>query len=196
MNKTEQKKIKRKLQELSENTRFTQEEISLIINTFFNRKDLLKAIRKFFLQVELEPQEQSMINGLNQPTIAIVRKQLLPEMNGDSPFYQNRDMWTSIKTEEKLSEDVYLDMKAQDIAIRYLEEQFDRLNDTSNLGSIRLKDLVFNDKKGDKQAFVEMKARNILLLHIDAYLDELRVTAINESEIDINEKTKLLDSNK
>jgi len=58
MNKTEKKQIKRKLQDLNKNTRFTTEELSLISNTFFENDDVLKAVRKFFLQAELEPQEQ------------------------------------------------------------------------------------------------------------------------------------------
>ncbi len=196
MNKTEKKQIKRKLQDLNKNTRFTTEELSLISNTFFENDDVLKAVRKFFLQAELEPQEQNIIDGLSQQTIALLRKQLLPEINADSPFYQNRDMWTSIKTDEKLAEDVYLDMKAQDIAIRYLEEQFDRLIGNFDDNTIRLKELVFNSKKDPDEAFADLKARNTLLLHIDAYIDELRVIAINNAKIDDDDKIKKLDSNK
>jgi len=153
---------------------------------------VLKAVRKFFLQAELEPQEQNIIDGLSQQTIALLRKQLLPEINADSPFYQNRDMWTSIKTDEKLAEDVYLDMKAQDIAIRYLEEQFDRLIGNFDDNTIRLKELVFNSKKDPDEAFADLKARNTLLLHIDAYIDELRVIAINNAKIDDDDKIKNL----
>jgi len=196
MNKTEKKQIKRKLQDLNKNTRFTTEELSLISNTFFENDDVLKAVRKFFLQAELEPQEQNIIDGLSQQTIALLRKQLLPEINADSPFYQNRDMWTSIKTDEKLAEDVYLDMKAQDIAIRYLEEQFERLIGNFDDNTIRLKELVFNSKKDPDEAFADLKARNTLLLHIDAYIDELRVIAINNAKIDDDDKIKKLDSNK
>jgi len=105
-------------------------------------------------------------------------------------------MWTSIKTDEKLAEDVYLDMKAQDIAIRYLEEQFDRLIGNFDDNTIRLKELVFNSKKDPDEAFADLKARNTLLLHIDAYIDELRVIAINNAKIDDDDKIKKLDSNK
>lgn len=196
MNKRDKKQIKQKLKQLDENTRFTKDELSLISNTFYERKDLLVAIRKFFLQIGLSEAEEIIVKGITPQTIDVIHKQLLPEMDGDSPFYQNRDMWTSIKTEDKLSEDVYLDMKAQDIAIQYLEEQFERLKGNFDISRIHLKDLVFNKKKNEEEAFVELKARNILLLHIDAYLDELRVLAINNAKIDDDEKINRLDSNK
>ena len=196
MNKRDKKSIKQKLKQLNENKRFTKDELSLISNTFYERKDLLVAIRKFFLQIGLSEAEEIIVKGITPQTIDVIHKQLLPEMDGDSPFYQNRDMWTSIKTEDKLSEDVYLDMKAQDIAIQYLEEQFERLKGNFDISRIHLKDLVFNKKKNEEEAFVELKARNILLLHIDAYLDELRVLAINNAKIDDDEKINRLDSNK
>jgi len=195
MNKRDQKSIKQQIQNVGKNSRYTERELSLISNTFLENNDILMALRKFFLQGELNIQEQTLIRGLNQDTISVIRKNLLPNIDPNAPFHQTVDLWVSIDTLNKLAEDAYLDMKARQIVIRYLEEQFDRLERGNSIG-IKLKDLIFNDRKDKETAFVELKARNTLLTHIDRHLEELRILAIANAKIDTDEKVKLLDSNK
>lgn len=196
MNNTQKKNIKKKIEEVIKNSRFTEEELSLISNTFFEKDELLMTIRKHFLQFNLDEQEAISIKGINENTLKVIRKQLLPEIDPTSPMFQNRDLWVSVNTTEKLAEDSYLDMRAQDIAIRYLEEQFDRIEGNFDISGIQLKDLVYNDKKNEERAFIDLKARNTLLTHIDANLQDLRTLAISNSKVDIDEKLRKLDSNK
>ena len=193
MHKRERKKIRSKLEEVSKNSRFTVAELSLIANTFFDRDEILMAIRKFFLQGELDEHERQLLK-LTPQTIQVVKKQIMPEIDPDAPFYQVRDLWTIIDTNNKLVEDVYLDMVAQNIAIKYLRQMFDYWEHNTR-PDIKLKDLVFNQSKDKETAFVELRARNTLLVHIDANLENLRVLAISNAEVEEEEKLKKLDSN-
>src|SRR3990167_1213525 len=194
MNNKEKKQFKKKMENVNQNSRYTKEELSLISNTFFERDDILMAIRKFFLQGELDARQKSLIARLSEETVKTVRKCLLPEIDPDAPFYQMTDLWVSIDTRNKLAEDVYLDMRARKIVIDYLEEQFDRLSGKSRIG-IKLTDLIFNNSKDAETAFIELKARNTLLSHIDIHLEELRILAISNAEINQEEKIKRIQRN-
>jgi len=196
MNNRDKKNIKQQIQSVSKNSRYTEKELSLISNTFLDNNELLMALRKFFLQGELNTQEQILIRELNQDTIFIIRKNLLPEIDPNAPFHQVVDLWVSIDTLNKLVEDVYFDMKARKIVIDYLEQQFERIKRGKDVGDIELKKLVFDGKKDNITAFVELKARNTILTHIDRHLEELRILAIANAKMEPDEKVKLLDSNK
>ena len=196
MNNRDKKNIKQQIQSVSKNSRYTEKELSLISNTFLDNNELLMALRKFFLQGELNTQEQILIRELNQDTIFIIRKNLLPEIDPNAPFHQVVDLWVSIDTLNKLVEDVYFDMKARKIVIDYLEQQFERIKRGKDVGDIELKKLVFDGKKDNIAAFVELKARNTILTHIDRHLEELRILAIANAKMEPDEKVKLLDSNK
>lgn len=196
-----EKEFIKNLKALSESSGFTEEELSLLSNTFYENDNLLLTIRKFILQGELDQVEKSFIDNLTPDTIKIVRKQLLPEINPNAPYYNLRDMWTSINTNEKMIEDVYLDMKAQKIAIDYLEQQLNMLKGGTSFAIIKLiklKELVYNDKKDAEKSFIELKARNLLLTHIDASIQQIRTIAIDKakiSDIDKLEKIRQMNSN-
>ena len=197
MDNRKKKEIKKKIQQVSQNSRYSETELSLISNTFYENDDLLMAIRKFFLQGELDAQEQSHIDRLTDETKDIIRKNLLPEIDPNAPLHQVVDLWISIDTVEKLAEDSYLDMKARKIVIDYLAQQFERIESgRMDLPHIKLKNLIYSDTKDQETAYIELKARNTLLQHIDRHLEELRVLAISNAKIEVDEKVRKLDSNK
>jgi len=197
LNNSQKKKMKQKMEEIVQNSEYTKEELSLISNTFYERDDILMALKKHFLQGELLAHEQSTLGIVTGNVLDVVRKQLLPEIDPSAPFHQTRDLWTHINTNDKLVEDSYLDMKAQDIAIKYLDQQFYRLENDKDIGNINFKDLIYNDRKDAQTAFIELKARNLLLPHIDAHLEKLRQLAISNADTDYSEKERaMLNSNK
>lgn len=201
MNNTEKKVIKKKIESMGNNSRYTDRELSFISNTFLDNKDLIMAIRKHFLQGEMLASEESILKvfAADQGSMDILRKCFLPEIEPDAPLNQAIDLWVSIDTKEKLMEDVYWDMKARMIVIDYVGQQLHRMvKENYSTGDIDLRDLIFNDKKGKEEAYYELKARNTILTHIDMHLEELRVLAISHSELSIEEKTERMsmDSNK
>ena len=194
-NKTK-KTIKKNIQAMVQHSRYTESELSLISNVFFENDALLFAIRKFFLQGELNQREQLFLNNLTDDVIKLLRKCLLPEIDPNAPLHLMTDLWVSIDTVGKLPEDSCLDMKARKIVIDYLEDQFERM--PNKKPKIWLKDLVFNERKNNETAFIELKARNTLISHIDGHFGDLRTRAITNAKIDEAEKIRRLglDSNK
>ena len=133
--------------------------------------------------------EMAVIKALSEDIITLLRKSLIPEIDPEAPFNQVIDLWVSIDTKEKLAEDAYLDMRARDIVIKYLEEMFNLI--TGKGSSCReLKSLIYNEGKDKETAFVELQARNTLLTHIDLHLQELRILAISNSELSPEEQQK------
>ena len=196
MNKRDKKQIKNRMKEVSQKSRYSEEELSMISASFFENNDLLMAIRKFFLQGELTPHQEQYLKSLTPDITKLLRKCLLPEIDPDAPLHQVVDLWLTIDTTNKLPEDSILDMKARKIVISYLEQQFDRLREDKEFGNIELKDLVYNDRKNNDQAFTELKARNTLLSHIDVHIEELRILAIANSTAEDEDKIKQMNSNK
>jgi hypothetical protein len=182
--------------------RYTDQELSLISNTFSgeNGEKLLKTIRKFFLQGELLTGERVEIEkiGSNEELMSLLKKCLLPEIDYEAPLAQLVDLWFNIDTKNQGPDRTYYDMRAREIAISYLSQQFEVL-DGKPMSDERIKfaDLVFNKKKKPEQAFIEMQARNWLLSFIDFHLNELRTIAGQQPESPEQIKKRLRqDSNK
>jgi len=196
MNNREKKEIKKKFKEVGQKSRYSETELSMISTAFFENDELLMTIRKHFLQGEPTPQQEKFIKSLTPDITRLIHKCLLPEIDPDSPLHQTVDLWVSIDTVNKLPEDSVLDMKARKIVIDYLEQEFNRLQGGTSFAIIKLKDLVYKDTKESNQAFIELKARNTLLTHIDMHLEELRILAIANSKAEDTEKIKMMNSNK
>lgn len=199
MNNQQKKETKQKLNQIKETgkSRYAKEELSLIAATFLN-EELIMAIRKHFMQGELTNVEQSEIDTLSGAKINIIRKCLLPTIDPNAPLHQMVDLWVSIDTREKGVDDCYLDMKARQIMIDYLDQRIERLTSRADDTDIQLSDLVFNRGKDKETAFIELKARNTLIIHIDRFMEELRILALANAEMSDEDKIKKLeeDSNK
>lgn len=75
--------------------RITDEELSLIKNTFANNEALLKLMRKLFL----------------------------PELDPNAPINQNIDLWMTLKIEDLTPEQAIINLKARNTVIQHLESQ-------------------------------------------------------------------------
>jgi len=194
MNNSEKKKAKKALKQMQDYVRYTEDELSLISNTFTDRDDLLMILRKFFLQGELTEDEKILLKPVTLEAIDVIQKCFIPEINTNAPLYLGKDLWARIDMTSKLWEDSVLDMKSEEIVIDYLKEQFDRLRGRGEI-RIKLSDLIYNERKTDKEAYCDLKARNKLLNHIDECLKELRMLSIANAKVEDSEKIKMMDSN-
>lgn len=200
LNKQQKKEINRKIEQVRSGSRYTQDELSLISKAFLGEEDILFLLRKFFLQGTLLEWEKVLLAKIDPDTLEVIKRCLLPELNLDAPVGQANDLWISADMSQamnKLLEYAYLDMQAQQIVIDYLTGQFQELA-SGKKNKIVLQDLIFSPKKEKERAFVELKARNMILRHIEGCMEELRILAIANADMTPEEKQKklLMDSNK
>src|SRR6266478_4937181 len=92
------------IQKPKQKRRYTDLEMSLIKNTFAENEDLLKMIRKIFLQMPLSPIEATVIANIfggNAPLMALIRKTFRPELDPEAPLHQLIDLWITVDIKEK-----------------------------------------------------------------------------------------------
>jgi len=112
-------------------SRYTDKEYSLIKNTFAEQDELLIAIRKVLLQMELTEKQDVLIRGINKENIlAVLRKTIFPEVDGDAPLFQIASMWmhTLTTTKEMARDKTEIYIKAREIEVKYMEQQMDVLS--------------------------------------------------------------------
>lgn len=196
----ENKNLVEKFRKWISQSTYTDKEYDLIAQLFADNEKLLMTLRKHFLQGEMTESEQSLIKGFakNPQAMELLRKTLIPDINPEAPVGQLVDLWVSIDTKNKLCEDAHLEMKAKAIFEDYLYQQFDLLTGKS-ADNIRLEDLIYNELKDSETAFIDLQARNTLLVHIDGLFHFLMRTAVQtETKLTAEEMSEKLkaDSNK
>lgn len=178
---------------VAQQMRYSDEELSIIKNTFCENDELLKALRKVIFQGVLNDEEVKMIRAFNMQHggVHVLRKTILPEIDLDAPFFQMVDLYVNIDTKEATIEKAYPMAVARDIVSEYLEQQLGILT-----GENKEKDnkIIFNKLhstrgKDIETAFTELSARNTLLQHVDFQLMQLKMLAGNKDET--IEQTKL-----
>jgi len=158
------------------NGRYTDRELELIKNTFAERIDLLKALRKHFLQLKMSDAEEVTLLSFrgNEDLMAVLRKAFLPEIDGDAPLWQIVDLWMITKIDEKSKDDAKVIINANRITIDYIDQQL------KLLAGKKLKEIVkFSDFTNNMDLDIDfirtaLIARNTLASYFEKHLDELR----------------------
>ena len=85
---------------MSKQMRFNDKELSLIKNTFAENDELLKLLRKVFLQVELTEADVKALKPIssNDAVLTLLHKIYAPEIELEAPFGQVIDLWLSVDT--------------------------------------------------------------------------------------------------
>ena len=78
---------------IGQQMRITDNELSLLKNTFADNEELLRVLRKIFL----------------------------PELDANTPIGQNLDLWMTVKIDELSPEDAIINLKARNTVIQHLE---------------------------------------------------------------------------
>jgi len=158
-------------------TRFSKGEMELIRNTFGgDGEQILYQIRNVFMQFESEPPK------LHKDVLAVLKKMILPELDIDVPLGQQADNYISLSNINQIPPDVaFLHIKAKDIVVNYLKQQFAEL-ESGKLGTIILEDLKKPEGKTDEERFTSMMAFTFLVnAYIDSCLLNLKTLA-NQTE--------------
>ncbi len=171
--------------------RYSDEEISLMKNTFADNEELLKAIRKVFLQIELRPEEQAMITGLSnhKNVLDLLHKVFLPELDGDAPFNQIIDLWMTVEVKGKTPQEAFLELSAREKLISYLEKQLVILS-----GGVTA-DISFSEctklNLGVDQVYCNIIMRNTLIQHVEMQLHTILLLAGHKNESPEDTKKRL-----
>ena len=89
--------------------RFNDGELALLKGIFENNEGAVMTLRKFLLQGKLTPVEIKLILDIGQsPTMPVIRKLFLPEIEADAPIGQSADLFVGVSTANKDSESVWL----------------------------------------------------------------------------------------
>lgn len=176
--------------------RYSKAELGLINRTFADNEELLLALYKFMLQLDLSEQEWIALQGLKKGDVLdILRKQFLPTFNDDAPIGQMIDLFMTVKTEETDKEDVYISGMARQVVVDYLEGRLQTLEDKEP-EEINLFDL--QEVTEDKELFhINLKARNTIINHCIQRIVEIQTLAGTKDETDEEREKRLkLNSNK
>lgn len=164
--------------------RFNDAELSLIKNTFAENDELLKAMRKVFLQMPLDVIDKDLLAVFkSKELLAVVRKAWLPELEADAPFHQLVDLMMTIDLKEKNPDEAYPHILARVQVINYLEQQLQVLEtlDASKVEFI-FADLAKVNGTGALSAYIDLTARNTIIGHTEMQLDQMRLLAGQKDE--------------
>jgi len=183
--KEEQKKEKRI-------NRFTKEEEELIKHTFKDREDLLKTLRKVFLQFPLDAIDLSnlQMNLKSKEVLKVIRRRFLPEIEADLPFSaltKQVDQFTVIPINQLMPESAASHIKAMDLFRQYMDQQLKILESGkfTTEPKIKLRELSSTDRD-DMDLYLGVFARNQVLEQVEQQLLLLDLKA-NERELSQDE---------
>lgn len=165
--------------------RFTDAELSLIKNTFAENNELLKAIRKVFLQMPLSDADKAILNVFHSNDLmGVVRKAWLPTLDPEAPLHQLIDLYMTVDIKEKTPDDAYPQIMARHQVIAYLEQQLQSLtNLDESEQAIRLDDMLRITPRAEAmELYVNYTARNTIIGHTEMQLDQMRILAGSKDE--------------
>jgi hypothetical protein len=155
-------------------------DIELIRNTFGGSgEELLYHIRDVFLQFEAKEAPK-----FTDDVLSIVRKYVIPELSPDLPIKAQADLYFSLDNIKQIPPEVaYIHIKAMDLMIEYLEQQFAELS-SGVKDDMSLSLSYFKEKKlkTEEDRFVDMVAYQSIVAYIENSLDRLRTVANSKDE--------------
>lgn len=183
--------------------RFNDVELSLMKNTFAENDELLIAIRKVFLQVELSEVDKSLLSMLkgNEQLFKLISKTFNPQIDPEAPFHQLIDLWMTIDLKDKPISELLPVFNARKFLIDLIEQGLENLKAVvegeESSSKIKLSDFVTLKGKSAEEFYSELTARNSLISHVEAQLSQISILAGQKEESVEQTKEKLLkNSNK
>jgi hypothetical protein len=173
---------------MSEQFRYSDEELELLRNTFRDNEELLKTARKVLFGLEVSETEVSKLRDvMTEKLHALFIKDLLPHITGNEPIGNVFDMWMTISPEDKSPE-------AVDILVRSRAEILDLVN----RALIRLKKCAAQKRTLKEFGILEdideqqaqLIARNKFMATVESVLTKFKVFANADKETLQQMKTK------
>ena len=178
--------------------RYTQKEIDLIKSTFKDNEDLLRAIRKVSLQIDLDALDLSRLEVIRKSPdmIKTLYKHFLPTIDGSEPIGTPTDMWASVDMKNRMFEDALPIIEANGQLIEYLTQQMKELEGKEVHRAMEFPDFCNISNKIEKTKFIDLITRNTIIVIVEQRLLSLMGLA-NKVELTPEEKEKKskIDSN-
>lgn len=163
--------------------RFTQTELELMKALFAENEELVYAIRKAMLQLDLTIGEKAVLGGLTEEGFNLIKKLFYPELDGDSPITQLADLRIGLDIKTLSPDGAWPMIKAKEIEMDYIKQQLDVIRGRGE-EKIKLVDLA--DLSGTKpqreQIYINFTAWNFLVSFVDGMINQLKVLAGLKSE--------------
>jgi|688.fasta_scaffold648390_2 hypothetical protein len=151
--------------------RYSDKELSIIKNTFADKPELLIALRKFMLQLQMTKADKEILEAVkDKETLAVVRKAFLPEIDGDAPLNQVIDLWMTVDLKDKTPEQVSDLIESRGMLIQYLEEQLSSLEGVKIEKGLKLSKMIDG-------TYVGLLTRNTILGHTEMQLQMFSILA-------------------
>lgn len=169
--------------------RISDEEITILKNTFAENDVLLKSVRKAMLGLPMVTDEDKYLADLfkSEDLRKVMRRIFLPEIEGDTPLGQNLDLWMTVQFADKTPEFSDVLLQARELLIELIEAGL------KDLEAPRANDRITFKRTQDPEAdYVHLTARNTLINHVDQQLLTIKALAGKKEESVEQTKTRLL----
>lgn len=166
--------------------RISDEELSVIKNTFAENDELLQVIRKAMLELAPVGDEKASLK-LGPEVHGVLRKMLLPEIDGTTPLGQTIDLWMTVQISDKPPDMAHLLLKSRQMLIDRIEAGLKNLGDWKV--SSRYTEFTLTDDPDHDYAV--LIARNTYLNHVEQQLIQLRILAGQKDETVEQTKARL-----
>lgn len=182
--------------------RFTDAELSLIKNTFAENDELLRAMRKVFLQMPLDVIDRDLLSVFkSKELLAVVRKAWLPELDPEAPFHQLIDLLMTVDIKEKTPEEAMPHIMARQLVVDYLNQQCKVLEtldaDGAAISFKSLGEVASKAWSQYRELYVNFTARNTIIGHTEQQIDQLRhLAGLKEETVEETQKRLRQDSSK
>jgi hypothetical protein len=182
--------------------RYSDEELTLIKATFAENDDLIRAVRKVFLQMPLDVIDKAELSAAfkgNKGAQKILRKTYLPTLDANAPINQIIDLWMTVEVKDKSVSEVWAQLQARTKLIQYLDEQLQRIESGAyeKITGLKFADFLPTPKKTPNEAMEELIARNTAVSHNEWQLNQLSVLAGQKDEsVDQTQERLQRDSSK
>lgn len=163
--------------------RFSDAELNTIKSTFSENDDLIKALRKHFLQLPLSAVDQAILGTIKgkEAVLKVIRKAYLPEIDGDAPIHQVVDLLLTLKIDDKTPELAYPHILARHKLIKYIDRQLSVLEGISG-GTVDFGYFAEADGKSAETSYVDLLARNTFISHNEQQLSMFLLLAGRKDE--------------
>lgn len=149
------------------NPRINEQDKGVIRNTFYDRYDLVLAIRNVMFNQASAADKSLVKAAFTNPEVArVVRKTLLPVMLPDDPLKQSFDLWQSVEIDGLDDDRIAALVQARKWLIDALDRALLALEDPSR----EAVDLDLDNKALDVIDYAMLKYRNVFISHVENQL--------------------------
>jgi len=171
--------------------RYSEGEINLIKATFSDNDELLMALKKSMLQLELtEAEEVAILNTFKGKTelMTVLRKFFTPTLEDKNiDVHQMTDMWSIIEREinfrDRKVEDAWPLLQVADKTIKYINQQLDLLEGkVFDVKTINFKEMSELDANDPTSSYINILTRNLIFTRVEKVIMAIYGMSLNKDE--------------